>query len=231
MFIIGDLHQKHQEYLHLISKMDYSVQIGDFGFNYDVLKEVDSTKHKFFFANHDNYNLFIETQCGPNLSNAVGHNLGNYGQVSHGGVEFFFIRGGHSIDKKYRKEWIDWFPCEELDTTHQRDCLEEYSRVLPEIVLTHEPPLVAKNALFTNTSLIESFGYLPTWASNTQKFLNELWKIHQPKLWIFGHMHQNREVKIEQTFFLCLAELAYAEIKKDSVITPFSRGSYEVFFR
>ena len=38
----------------------------------------------------------------------------------------------------------------------------------------------------------------------TEKTLGEMFKIHQPKLWIFGHWHRKFDQKILGTQFICL---------------------------
>lgn len=43
--IIGDLHGKTAEYLDLIKDVEYSVQIGDFSFDYSDITHLNSEKH------------------------------------------------------------------------------------------------------------------------------------------------------------------------------------------
>ena len=122
--IIGDVHAQvdfslrkdRASYLEIIAGCSYSVQIGDMGDAeaYDALVEhVDSTKHRFFGGNHDHY-PFVPS-----------HHLGDFGFHSIGGVDFFFVRGAKSSDKKKLLETGErlgrtlWYPEEELPvSTH-----------------------------------------------------------------------------------------------------------------
>ena len=46
----------------------------------------------------------------------------------------FFVRGGNSIDKKYRTPKFDWWPEEELSFAEGTKALELYESLKPEIV-------------------------------------------------------------------------------------------------
>ena len=48
--VIGDVHGEYDEYLKIISEHEHTVQVGDFGFDYDVLKGVDPKKHRVVFV-------------------------------------------------------------------------------------------------------------------------------------------------------------------------------------
>jgi Icc-related predicted phosphoesterase len=37
--------------------------------------------------------------------------------------------------------------------------------------------------------------------------LHMMFQEHQPKLWVFGHHHQSKDVQINGTRFVCLNEL------------------------
>jgi len=40
---IGDVHGRIPEYLDLIKDCEYSIQLGDMGFDYSLLKNIDAT--------------------------------------------------------------------------------------------------------------------------------------------------------------------------------------------
>jgi hypothetical protein len=92
--IVGDVHGKTADYVRMIkeSKVRHSVQLGDMAFDYGKLKELDCNDHKFFGGNHDNYDIYYKSK----------HALGDYGAVTLGPLDFFFIRGDFSIDKDIR---------------------------------------------------------------------------------------------------------------------------------
>jgi hypothetical protein len=49
-----------------------------------------------------------------------------------------------------------------------------------------------------------------------RKLLQELFNIHQPKKWFFGHYHQSWSMTINGTDFRCLNELEIAVLTKHS---------------
>lgn len=200
--VIGDVHQKFRPYNRILSKYEYTIQIGDFGFNYFVLDDKDSTKHKFFPGNHDNYDYCYEYP----------HCLGDYGSFSLDNKDFFFIRGGFSIDKKYRMPGVDWFPNEELNLEECNNCLNLYKETKPDIVLSHEcPDLVAR--LIGNPDVLREWGFNPeTFQTKTQILLQQCFEYHQPKLWIFGHFHKTWQQIVNNTHFICLNELEILEL-------------------
>jgi predicted phosphodiesterase len=53
--VIGDAHGQYDRYVKMARKRDYTVQIGDLGFKYGCLENLDGEKHKVVGGNHDNY--------------------------------------------------------------------------------------------------------------------------------------------------------------------------------
>jgi len=129
--IIGDVHGHKERYLRLLRKAEYSLQIGDMGFEYNFLNSVDPDKHRFFGGNHDNYDRI----------NDVPHNLGNHGiHTVPGFGDIFFVRGAYSIDQVYRTEGVSWWRAEELNHQEAQKALEEYRKIKPDFVVTHSCP-------------------------------------------------------------------------------------------
>src|SRR5690606_28004972 len=179
------------------SQYEHTLQLGDFGFNYDCLTQVDYNKHKLFAGNHDN----------PDLLNEVPHNLGKFGLRTINGKSFFFISGGYSIDYRWRTPMVDWFPNEELSQEEMTNCIKSYKNVKPSLVISHECPcsIVGEFSPHTNDDLMRDFECkLP---SSTGRFLDTLLEIHQPEMWIFGHYHQHTSFMVKNTQFYGLREL------------------------
>jgi len=191
--VIFDVHGEIPKYLDIRSKFPRTVQLGDLGFDYRDIPH--DSHHVFFKGNHDNYDQNHESD------------LGDYGMHILGNVPFFFIRGGHSIDKSQRNRHIDYWPEEELEYGKMRRCEEEYKRAKPDIVITHECPVRATRKFFTETSILHWWGYADDWSSPTSIFLDYLMDVHKPKLWIFGHHHAYREGIVDGTHFFCSYEL------------------------
>jgi predicted phosphodiesterase len=200
--LIGDVHGKYARYHKIIRQTEYvpySIQIGDFGFKYDTLKNVDPKNHVFIGGNHDNYEVV----------NDVPNYLGDYGyMVNFNGINFFFFRGAYSIDRQYRTIGVDWWQQEQLKIEDFIKARELYRGVKPDIVLTHDCPQSLYPYLLPPGAKI--YENITSWA------LEELFNIHQPKIWRFGHFHKSWNMTINGTNFRCLNELETEVLTKDS---------------
>ena len=208
--LIGDVHGDDysfygfKQYLNIISDIELSIQIGDFGNrSWSLLKEynVDGFMHKIIAGNHDNYDYILQ-----NLPDAY---LGDFGNFDFCGLKFFHCRGGDSIDKAQRMQSLDWWQDEELTYAKSEKAFDLYIETKPEIVITH---------VFPDNLLNELFEYIyHKIPSITGQLFNRMFEEHQPKLWIFGHMHpwNNRMIKIGNTQFICLAIRQYVDYDLD----------------
>jgi predicted phosphodiesterase len=205
--IIGDIHGKYEEYLNIIKDCEYSIQIGDFGFNYEVLCNVDPRKHKVLAGNHDNHSICYD----------VANFLPRYGYTELNGISFFFLAGAFSIDWKDRV-WYDrlndtqtWWGNEELSWSELEKALILYKSVKPDIVITHDCPGSVVNWI-SNPAILSNFGFNPaTFTTNTHEALTIMHNEHQPKRWFFGHYHTDKTFSFKNTFFQCIGELKYYE--------------------
>lgn len=217
--IIGDVHgyinQRHPKkgvsYLDIIKGASHSVQIGDMGFDYHFLP-IDKQNHKFFGGNHDNYDrINEEPSC-----------LGDFGLTYLGGVEFFFVRGAFSIDKKYRQNTIPktWWEKEQLSYIEGMRAIDYYQSVKPNIVLSHTCPVEIAE-LIGNPNVLIKYGFDPYnfRQETTQQILSAMFRIHKPKLWVFGHFHKNWSHEMHGTHFVCVDELNAVEINASGGLT------------
>ena len=192
IIIIGDVHGKYERYHKIVRQADYypyTVQLGDFGFNYETLKNVDSTKHLIIPGNHDNYNMCYRYP----------HFLGDYGYTKLNGVEFFYYRGAYSIDRQYRTIGIDYWSNEENNIETFMKARELYGDIKPDIFLAHDcPDFMVPYYIGPHARRYEN---ITGWA------LGELYNIHQPKLFLHGHYHQSKTTIYGDTKFICLDEL------------------------
>jgi len=198
--ILADVHGKYKRMHKIIREKDrheYIVQIGDLGFDYSTLDNVDSNKFKIVGGNHENYDKIIH----------IPHYLGDYGYETLNGISFYFYRGAYSIDRQYRTIGIDYWSNEENNIETFMQARELYRGVKPDIVLTHDAPeSIVYQMLSPNQRMYQN---ITNWA------LQELFSIHQPKLWIFGHHHQSKTIMYGDTKFICLAELETYCLVKD----------------
>jgi predicted phosphodiesterase len=196
--LIGDLHGKYKRYHEIIREKDrfpYTVQLGDFGFDYETLKNVDSKNHVFIGGNHENYD---KVESVPNY-------LGNFGHMNNfNGLDFFYYRGAYSIDKQYRTIGIDWWANEENDIDVFMEARNLYRSIKPRIMLSHDcPERISYMMLEPGCRIYQN---MTGWA------LQELLNIHEPEYWIFGHYHQSKTIKHGNTTFICLDELETYDI-------------------
>ena len=218
--IVGDVHGQlslddvvvrgARPYLQLISDAPYSIQIGDMGDTetYDELVEkVEASRHRFLPGNHERYD------CLPS------HSLGDFGTASLGGVDFFFVRGAASTDRiklvQTGRELgtVLWFEQEEL--THEQMLMaeEEYIRVRPNLLLTHDGPTEVARRAWQNARRFEHPNPEAVFQpSRTTEFLARLLAHHQPRLWVFGHHHCNWSFKENGAQFICVGQLSYIDI-------------------
>lgn len=187
--LIGDVHGHYEHYLPLLREAQSTIQIGDLGLDYTILSSVDAKRHRVFGGNHDNYDTMGNWP----------HFLGDYGVHTVDGFgDIFFIRGGISIDRHRRKEGVSWWEKEELSMAQCYAAINEYKRVKPKFVLSHECPQSIVPSV-TQSSLV-----IP---SRTKQLLEEMFAAHQPERWVFGHYHTSWNTSINNTLFTCLDHL------------------------
>jgi predicted phosphodiesterase len=185
--IIGDVHGYHSNYMKLIADSEYSIQVGDFSISdYNCLNGIDPSKHKIIGGNHDNYDVIA----------GCPHYLGDYGLATVGDLEFFFVRGERSVDWANRIEGVSWWRSEELTIEEGYKALDAYKAASPDVMISHGCPLEVLNEFATN--------YLKLEPSRTTTLLQAMLEAHRPKLWIFGHHHNSKMLKVGGCQFVCL---------------------------
>lgn len=211
--IIGDIHGQYEEYFDLTKECDYSLQIGDMGFNYTPLSSIDSKKHKFIGGNHDNYDYYYGS---PNAASTESGNK-DFGEILLGNKRLYFVRGAFSIDWAQRqktylaKSHKTWWENEELDLEEMRAAYEDYKEKKPEIMITHDcPRLISK--IIGDKKILKQFGYNSNFTTRTSELLQEMLEVHRPRLWVFGHYHKSFIKKIKTTTFICVPALDFIDI-------------------
>lgn len=205
--IISDTHGKYIPYAQIALDADakglHTLQIGDMGFSYGHFEHFGLTpdKHRFISGNHDNYTILLDpTQCPP-------HYLGDFGEIP-GQPNSFFVRGAFSIDRAFRTEGVDWWAQEELGMADSYMALQAYTLAKPSLMITHDCPDDARDVMIDKgLSILDE-----RIQTRTGQLLQSMFEVHQPKLWIFGHWHQDTSFEINGTKFICLGELSYIDI-------------------
>jgi predicted phosphodiesterase len=190
--ILGDCHGKYKRMHEIIREKDryeHIVQIGDLGFDFSTLDNVNPDKFKIVSGNHDNMDKIIN----------IPHYLGDYGYTTLNGISFYFYRGAYSIDRQYRTIGIDYWNNEENNIETFMKARELYREIKPDIFLAHDcPDFMVPYYIGPHAKRYEN---ITGWA------LGELYKIHQPKLFIHGHYHVSKTTQYGDTTFVCLNEL------------------------
>ena len=190
--VLADVHGKYKRMHEIIREKDrheHIVQIGDLGFDFSTLDNVDPDKFKIVSGNHDNMDKIIN----------IPHYLGDYGYTTLNGISFYFYRGAYSIDRQYRTIGIDWWEEEQNNIETFMKARELYREIKPDIFLAHDCP---------DFMVPQYIGpYAKRYENITGWALGELYKIHQPKLFIHGHYHVSKTTQYGDTKFVCLNEL------------------------
>jgi len=191
--IIGDVHGKMHEYLSLTRQHPYTLQLGDMGFNYHPIRDLDPAHHRFIGGNHDGYSI-LATNPPPGY-------ISRYEYPMWHGI--FTIPGAFSVDAQYRTPGIDLWPeDEELHGEEMARTLSAYTFIRPSVVVSHDCPDAMRDVMLEQRRSM--FGRIDT---RTGAFLELLRRIHQPNMWIFGHWHRSTVHDIGKTTFICLDEL------------------------
>lgn len=216
--IIGDVHQKYDDYFSLTKDCDYSIQIGDMGFDYKPLNVLDHNRHKFFAGNHDSLDQYYSSPHVIESTGTTGKSK-DFGTATHGGLDFFFVRGGFSIDWKQRQKSFlmggakSYWDNEELSIEEMEMALWQYQKMKPDVMITHECPRSISKHVGDN-KILEMFGYNPDrFTTKTSELLEMMFQYHQPKQWFFGHYHNDWYDEINGTQFRCINELSYVKLE------------------
>lgn len=194
MRFIGDVHGKFKHYLEVIGDAESSVQCGDMGTGFISIPVIEGD-HDFIRGNHDN--PFV---C---------HKHKNWIKDGTFRDGIFFLGGAWSIDWEWRQNLERatgrriWWPTEECSVPRLQRIIDFYGKCKPDIVVSHDCPLVMARVLNSQHSWDKS---------KTRQALDRMFEIHHPEFWIFGHHHVSTSKLIEGTRFVALDELAHFDI-------------------
>jgi len=209
ILLIGDLHSKWASYIDILrdSGIERSIQVGDFGWGMSLDPDPASSafpkqfqqhlltedldciggNHKYFRGNHDNPVLCAQHKhCLPDVY--VDDSIG-----------LMSVAGAFSIDRGNRTLGYDWWPEEELSYDQLFAAIDMYEKVKPRVMLSHDCPESVVGHMFSR--------YNPDFGSRTRSALDNMFSIHQPDLWVFGHWHNSHVYHQQGTKFVCLNEL------------------------
>lgn len=201
--LIGDAHGKIFELRKIQERCERSIQLGDMGCGFKPVPDFGE-HHKFIRGNHDD----------PAVARAHKSYLGDYGYLSD--ADIFYVGGANSIDKQWRVPGVSWWPDEELSTVELNAAQQLYLDSKPSTVISHECPSAVNQRMLSSLTIGGLDGYFAAKTalvtSRTCQALQQMFELHQPKLWVFGHYHIDRTLEIGGTTFRCLAELSTMEL-------------------
>jgi hypothetical protein len=215
--IIGDVHGLKYELSLLLDNLPEDVteaiQVGDLGVGFgqgdhwhESLDEMFSNVNGGFIrGNHDS-----PEQCKQMST-----------WIPDGTVKdnMFSIGGAWSIDQQYRVPGKSWWPEEELSYSQLELMISTYDMIRPDIMITHDVAKSAAEYMFFTEGrpLYGKHKY----RTRTAQALDTMWEIHKPKVWCFGHWHFDIDQTIHGTRFICLNELSYCDLNRETLEVTF----------
>lgn len=191
--IIGDIHGMVNDYrAYAIGNFDGpTIQVGDFGIGFgqsDYWHEsIDdynmAGNRRFIRGNHDN--PFV---CKDMKS-----------WIPDGTIEgdVMFIGGAWSIDNpcappgwRRRTPGYDWWPEEENSDEEFERMYEEYKRVKPRVMITHDCPQKISYEMFWGSGFLKG----PVYPNRTGEWFDRFFEAHQPEFHFFRTLAQDYAV-------------------------------------
>ena len=206
LVLIGDCHQKYNKFLPLCELLlkdpeVHIVQIGDMGFNYLPLEELPVERVRFFPGNHERHPNCLESP----------YCLGKFGQLPFD-EDIFFVSGGFSIDRKYRRLGVSYWYEEELSQYELDVAHSLYCEVKPRILLCHEGPINWARHI-GNPDILREFGFNPdTFSTRTSVAIQKMLDAHKPEMVITAHYHKSVDKIFEGVRHITLNELEFTTI-------------------
>lgn len=199
--IIGDVHCKFHAYKEKIKDSKYSIQLGDFGYAKEwyklIRQKIDHKRHKIIPGNHDDYyGIRYEYTFGTE-----GYGVNNGEWIKD--FNFFWIRGAYTPPFYFDfTPGVNWWEQEQLTIDQLEKVKSLYIENKPDIILAHECPDMVSGMLFGKDKIFPN---------RTSNYFSQMFYVHKPKLWFFGHWHKTLIKKIDGTHFVCLNELDYVD--------------------
>ena len=197
---IGDVHGKYDQYKRILAQGPNTIQVGDMGVGFRRWPHGEvygnpphyamvPHNHRFIRGNHDNPAVCVQHSQW----------------IKDGHIEdgMMFVGGATSIDKEFRRPEFSWWRDEECSQELLDELRDKYVAAKPQVMVTHDCPEFVAHELFKRHYKVD----LEPGSTRTRRALEQMWHLHRPKLWVFGHWHESRDVMVESTRFVCLAEL------------------------
>ena len=103
-----------------------------------------------------------------------------------------------------------WWPDEELVDEELEKAADLFRKSKPELVATHDCPSSVSEQILGK--MLVGFRPEKLVETKTGKWLQIMFSMHKPRLWMFGHYHVNVTAIIKGTEFVCLDELSTKDV-------------------
>ena len=133
--------------------------------------------------------------------------------------DWIMVGGAWSIDKAWRTPNVSWWEDEELSYEEFSRISDVYVQTKPRVVITHDFPTQAANELFFAEG--KPFHGKGQYKTRTASALQVMFEFHQPELWLAGHWHFDADLVVDKTRFVCLNELSYVDVNRETLELDF----------
>jgi predicted phosphodiesterase len=215
--VIGDCHGLKNELYSILDSVQSDIteviQVGDLGIGFgqsdywheDLDQKLTSVNGSFIRGNHDN-----PSTCKEFKSWIPDGTIQN---------DWMFIGGAWSIDYQLRTPGISWWDNEELSSYELETIISVYELINPRVMITHDIPSSVSNSLFFREG--RPYAGRKIYKTRTAEALEAMFRIHKPDLWLFGHWHFDVDETIDKTRFVCLNELSYVDVNRETLELEF----------
>ncbi|MXX89836.1 MAG: hypothetical protein F4213_02830 [Boseongicola sp. SB0677_bin_26] len=201
LVLVGDIHGKflpfHALARRVLGRGAAVVQVGDFGHGF-LDGGTAAGAGEFFRANAGTCGFIRGNHDDPEVCRTMP------GWIPDGhqdpAWDIMFVGGAFSVDRHLRTQGLDWWEDEECSIAELNGIVDRYAEVKPRIMVTHDAPSAAIEAVFPHARLFRPL-------SRTMQAFDAMFEAHRPDAWIFGHWHRSASAVVDGTRFQCLGEL------------------------
>lgn len=225
LFVVAQSHLRSIMQVHGVP--DLVVQVGDFGFfptrpldaggGWELTADIPFL---FIDGNHENH-WILRTLDKPNWgmdetpSDDWQKTLKSWEYMPRGSIRdgILYIGGARSINTRYAKIGVNWFPEENISHEEQHrifDAVDQYGPENIHTVISHDAPAafdVSAGCTQTGREIIDA----------NRKFLDAIREQVRPEQWYFGHYHHKMSGTYKGTCWRCIDMIRSSSNENDYV--------------
>lgn len=196
---LGDIHGAWYVLFQALTIGGDIVQVGDIGVGFDEMssaEQLDSLINSGLSGEDGSFSFIRGNHDNPQECLLSEHFIED-GTVTDDGV--MYLGGAASIDFMLRTENVDWWRDEELSDERLGECIAKWEETKPDVLVSHDTSERAASML-----MMPLVGSKLVFPSRTRDAIDEMYRIHRPKMHIYGHWHHPVDVDFEGTRLVCL---------------------------